>query len=85
MRTYGSLFCRIARDRLGCRAAPPGQPTEVDYSVSALGTWANPGLVALILAGTSTVGTQAAAEHVWEKDPLDGLRERVNLTNGSNV
>ena len=50
-----------------------------------LGTWAKPGLVALILAGTSTVGRQAATEHIHQEDSLEELLQRTNLTNGSNV
>lgn len=64
---------------------PPGQPMEVDYSIIALVHGPNPARWMLILAGTSTIGTQAAAEYVCHKDSLEELLRRVNVANGSDV
>jgi hypothetical protein len=59
--------------------SPPNVALSDDYAVVAL----RPGMTAnelvLILAGTSTIGTQAAAEYVCHEDSLGQLLSRLNV------
>jgi hypothetical protein len=49
------------------------QPLEVDYAIVALVHGLNPARHVMILAGTTTIGTQAAVEYVCEKDLVEEL------------
>jgi hypothetical protein len=49
------------------------QPLEEDYAVVALVHGLNPARHVMILAGTTTIGTQAAVEYVCEKDSVEEL------------
>jgi hypothetical protein len=48
-----------------------------DYSVIALVRGLNPAKSVLILAGTTTIGTQAAVEYVCQQDSLEELLRRL--------
>jgi hypothetical protein len=63
--------------------ASPGLPITEDYAVVTLQRGLHPGQSILLLAGTTTLGTQAAAEFVSQNDHLDALRKRLNLPPGS--
>jgi len=49
------------------------KPLEEDYAVVALVHGLNPARHVMILAGTTTIGTQAAVEYVCEKDSVEEL------------
>jgi hypothetical protein len=51
-----------------------------DYSVIALVRGLNPERSALILAGTTTIGTQAAVEYVCQQNSLEELLPRLQLS-----
>lgn len=53
------------------------QPLEEDYSVVALIPGLNPVRHVLILAGATTIGTQAAVEYVCEKNSLEELMRHL--------
>ena len=57
---------------------PGGPPLTDDYSVIALVHGLNPAKSTLILAGTTTIGTQAAVEYVCQKDSLEELLRRLS-------
>lgn len=73
----------------------PGQPaifypsdsthtlTE-DYAIVALVHGLNPDGLVLILAGTTTIGTQAAVEYVCSKDSLEELLRRLGVQPGAD-
>jgi len=48
-----------------------------DYSVIALVRGLNPAKSVLILAGTTTIGTQAAVEYVCQQNSLEELLRRL--------
>jgi hypothetical protein len=50
-----------------------------DYSVIALVRGLNPAKSVLILAGTTTIGTQAAVEFVCQQDSLEALLRRLQI------
>src|SRR5262249_14885629 len=52
------------------QATPSDEPLTEDYSVVALVRGLNPSRSELILAGTTTIGTQAAVEYVCQQDSL---------------
>ena len=60
-----------------------GTPSNVvmveDYAVVALMQGMNPTESVLILAGTTTIGTQAAVEYVCHEDSLTQLMSRLNV------
>ena len=60
---------------------PPGPPITQDYSIVALVPGLNPSRSTLILAGTTTVGTQAAAEFVCQPDSIQELLRRLHVSN----
>jgi hypothetical protein len=74
----------------------PGQPaifypsdssqrlTE-DYAIVALVHGLNPARHVLILAGTTTIGTQAAVEYVSERDSVEELLRRLAVPAGDEV
>ncbi|HUO25641.1 MAG TPA: helix-turn-helix domain-containing protein [Candidatus Aquilonibacter sp.] len=61
-------------------ASPANQPTTEDYAVIALIPGLDPQRSVLILAGTTTMGTQAAAEYVSRPDSLAELLRRLNVS-----
>jgi len=66
-------------------ATESGKPLTEDYSLVALVRGLNPARSILILAGTSTIGTQAAAEFVCSKDELNILLKRLSASNPSGL
>jgi hypothetical protein len=61
------------------------QPLTEDYAIIALVNGLNPERHMLILAGTTTIGTQAAVEYVCEKDSLEELLRNLSIRTGSDV
>ena len=61
-------------------ASPSNVPLTEDYAVVALEKGLNPQHSELILAGTTTLGTQAAAEYVTRENYLSDLLHRLNVT-----
>lgn len=59
------------------------QPLEEDYSLVALIPGLNPARHVLILAGSTTIGTQAAVEFVCEKNSLEELMRRLAPHDGA--
>jgi hypothetical protein len=59
-------------------SSPPNVPLSEDYAVIALLKGLNPSNSVLILAGTSTIGTQAAVEYVSHEDSLTQLLGRLS-------
>ena len=66
-------------------ASPSGVPLLEDYAVVALVHGINPEHSELILAGTTTIGTQAAVEFVTRENYLDDLLKRLNVTKPSEL
>jgi hypothetical protein len=56
-----------------------------DYAVVALVKGINPEHSQLILAGTTTIGTQAAVEYVTRENHLSQLLKRMNVTQASEM
>jgi hypothetical protein len=56
-----------------------------DYSIVALVHGLNPDKSVLILAGTTTLGTQAAVEFVCQQDSLEELLRRLQVPNGGEL
>jgi hypothetical protein len=65
--------------------SPPRPPLTEDYSVIALVHGLNPARYTLILAGTSTLGTQAAAEFVCQPDSVLGLLQQLGVSGASEL
>jgi hypothetical protein len=61
------------------------QPLTEDYAIVALLHGLNPDGLVLILAGTTTIGTQAAVEYVCAKDSLEELLHRLGVQPGTEV
>ncbi|HEY2461944.1 MAG TPA: hypothetical protein VGI16_14130 [Candidatus Acidoferrum sp.] len=61
-------------------ASPANVPLTEDYSVIALVHGLNPERSVLILAGTTTIGTQAAVEYVCQQESLQDLLRRLGVT-----
>jgi hypothetical protein len=59
--------------------ATPGVPLTEDFAIVALVRAINPEHYALILAGTSTLGTQAAVEYVTKENYLASLLKELNV------
>lgn len=64
---------------------PGSPPLTEDFSIIALVRGLNPARSTLILAGTSTIGTQAAVELVTQPDSLQELLRRLNVSNPSDL
>ena len=54
------------------------QPLEEDYAIVALVHGLNPARHVMILAGTTTIGTQAAVEYVCEQSSVEELMQRLS-------
>jgi hypothetical protein len=61
-------------------ATPANVPLTEDYSVIGLVHGLNPERSVLILAGTTTLGTQAAVEYVCGQESLQELLHRLSVT-----
>ncbi len=64
---------------------PHEPPLEEDYAIIALIHGLNPARSTLILAGTSTLGTQAAVEFVCQPSSLQELLRRLNASAPSDL
>jgi len=61
------------------------QPLTEDYSVVALTKGLDRSHSVLILAGTTTIGTQAAVEYVCQQNSLEQLLLRLSVSNSGEV
>jgi hypothetical protein len=61
-------------------ATASGLPLTEDYAVLGLVKGINPGQSVLILAGTTTIGTQAAVEYVCRPSSVEGLLLRLSVS-----
>jgi hypothetical protein len=66
-------------------ASPSNVPLTEDFAVVALEKGLNPQHTELILAGTTTLGTQAAVEYVTRENYLSDLLHRLNVTKASEL
>lgn len=66
-------------------ASPSNVPLTEDYAVVALEKGLNPQHSELILAGTTTLGTQAAVEYVTRENYLNELLHRLNVSKPSEL
>ena len=66
-------------------ATPSDEALADDYSVVALVKGLNPSRSELILAGTTTIGTQAAVEYVCQPDSLQQLLLRLSVSNSGEL
>jgi hypothetical protein len=64
-------------------ASPYTSPLTEDYAVIGLMPGANPGRAVLILAGTTTFGTQGAVEYVCDQNSLHELLSHISLAGDS--
>jgi hypothetical protein len=66
-------------------ATPPNQALVEDYAVIALVPGMNPARSELILAGTTTIGTQAAVEFVCSPNLLEELLQKLSVKKPSEL
>jgi hypothetical protein len=66
-------------------ASASNVPLTEDYAVVALEKGLNPQHSELILAGTTTLGTQAAVEYVTRENYLNELLQRMNVSRPSEL
>ena len=66
-------------------ASPSNVPMTEDYAIVALVKAINPEHYELILAGTTTIGTQAAVEYVSRENYLNDLLSRMNVRRPSDL
>jgi hypothetical protein len=66
-------------------ASPSSQSVSEDYAVVGLKPGLDPAHSMLILAGTTTVGTQAAAEYVCREESLTELLRRLGVSKSGEV
>jgi hypothetical protein len=66
-------------------ATPANQPLVEDYAVVALVKGLNPSRSVLILAGTTTMGTQAAVEYICRENSLEQLLLRLAVTRSGEL
>jgi hypothetical protein len=66
-------------------STPANQPTTEDYAVVGLLPGLDPSRSILILAGSSTFGTQAAVEYVCRQDSLAELLRRLAVSRASDL
>ena len=62
-----------------------GVPLTEDYAVVALVKGLNPGQAVLILAGTTTIGTQAAVEYVCRQSSVEELLLRLPVSQAGQL
>jgi hypothetical protein len=65
--------------------SPANKPTTEDYAVIALVPGIDPARSVLILAGTTTFGTEAAAEYVCREDSLEELLRRLGVSRAADL
>ena len=65
--------------------SPSRSALSEDYSVIALVHGLNPAKSVLILAGTTTIGTQAAVEFVCQQNSLEELLPRLKVSSGGEL
>ena len=66
-------------------ASPGNSPLTEDYAVVALVKGLNPGQAVLILAGTTTIGTQAAVEFVCRQSSVEELLLRLPVAQNGQL
>ena len=66
-------------------ASAPGTPLTEDYAIIGLVPGLNPARSVLILAGTTTIGTQAATEYVSRQDSLERLLLRLSVAENGEM
>jgi len=66
-------------------ATPSDETLADDYSVIALVKGLNPARSEMILAGTTTIGTEAAVEYVCQPDYLEQLLLRLAVSNSGEL
>ncbi len=66
-------------------ASPSGSQLTEDYAIIGLVHGLNPARSVMILAGITTIGTQAAAEYVCRQDSLEQLLRRLNISNDGEM
>jgi hypothetical protein len=66
-------------------ASPSSQSVNEDYAIVGLKPGLDPAHSMLILAGTTTVGTQAAAEYVCREDSLTELLQRLGVSKAGEI
>jgi hypothetical protein len=66
-------------------ATPSGLPLSEDYAVLGLVKGINPGQSVLILAGNTTIGTQAAVEYVCRQSSLEELLLRLSVSQNGEL
>ena len=66
-------------------ASPSGTPLVEDYAVVGMVPGMNPTRSVLILAGTTTIGTQAAAEYVCRQESLEQLALRLSVSDSGEM
>ena len=66
-------------------ATPSGLPLTEDYAVLGLVKGINPGQSVLILAGNTTIGTQAAVEYVCRQSSLEELLLRLSVSQNGEL
>lgn len=66
-------------------ASPSSQSVNEDYAIVGLKPGLDPAHSMLILAGTTTVGTQAAAEYVCREDSLTELLQRLGVSKTGEI
>jgi len=66
-------------------ASPSSQSVSEDYAIVGLKPGLDPAHSMLILAGTTTVGTQAAAEYVCREDSLTELLRRLGVSKAGEI
>ena len=66
-------------------ASPSNLPLTEDYAVVAFERGINPQNTELILAGTTTIGTQAAVEFVTRENYLSDLLNRLNVNSPEDL
>src|SRR5437588_2483993 len=66
-------------------STPPAEALTEDYSVIAFKRGLDPAHSLLILAGTTTIGTQAAVEYVCQQNSLEELLQRLSVSNSGEL
>ena len=66
-------------------ATPANLPLTEEFAVIALVRGLNPSRSVLILAGTTTIGTQAAVEYVCQQNSLEELLLRLSVSNSGEL
>ena len=66
-------------------SSPPGTPLTEDYAIISLRPGMNPAHWVLILAGTTTIGTEGAAEYVCRLESLEQLLLRLSVSDSGEM